>query len=334
MIFYKFIKFILIISLLVICGQSSYAGNVEDAQLEYANGVDYYTNGDIEKAAESFKRATELDPDYIDAYFNLGSLLEYLKRDKAALDAFKQVILRKPDDYESLYKAAVLSKNMGDIDKARMYLGLIPQESEFGMQAKELAQTLAISSSAAKSSYSQLMNEIPKVSYEQPQNANAGAIQSSNADSYKQSNMNTNAGASQASVGSGTNLLNPSFGISNSNGVYENIPSPTGIAADNSGNLYVAAFSDNVIYKITPDNKKLIYIKDSKIDGPIGIAIDSQKNIYIANYNRDNVLKVSSGGEITEFIPDVKNPYCMFVAGGMLFVSSQGDNSVLRVRLR
>ena len=34
----------------------------------------------------------------------------------------KQIILRKPDDYESVYKAAQLSKKLGEPEKAKMYL--------------------------------------------------------------------------------------------------------------------------------------------------------------------------------------------------------------------
>lgn len=30
-----------------------------------------------------------------------------------------------------------------------------------------------------------------------------------------------------------------------------------GITTDNNGNIYVACFADNMIYKITPDGKRL-----------------------------------------------------------------------------
>jgi tetratricopeptide (TPR) repeat protein len=43
----------------------------------------------------AFRRAIELDPNYIDAYYNLGLILEYLKQDEKALDVFKQIIVRK-----------------------------------------------------------------------------------------------------------------------------------------------------------------------------------------------------------------------------------------------
>lgn len=92
--------------LLVGASVPAFADLTTDAKIEYNRGIEYYKTGSYEQAAEAFKKATELDPNYIDAYFNLGSLLEYLKQDDEALNAFKQIILRKPDDYESVYKVS------------------------------------------------------------------------------------------------------------------------------------------------------------------------------------------------------------------------------------
>jgi len=296
--FNKYAKIFAIVIVLLI-GSVSYADYATEAKLEYNKGVDLYQQGQFERAIEAFKSATQLDPNYIDAYYNLGALLEYLKQDEAALNAFKQIILRKPDDYESVYKAAEISNKLGDTEKARMYLTLIPQGSAYENKAMELLESI----------------EEPK------QTQPAVSTPSSPQSSYNKSEYGTNAGQE------------PSNLISNTNGVYENIPSPTGIVTDNNGNVYVAGFSDNTIYKIGSDNNKIVFIKDSKIDGPIGLAIDRDGNIYIANYNKDNVLKVSKYGEISEFISNISNPYCMHIKGNLLFVSSQGDNSVIRRRL-
>ena len=262
-----------------------------DAKLQYNRGIDYYQLGQFEQAADCFKRAVELDPNYIDAYYNLGSILEYLKQDDAALDVFKQIILRKPDDYEAVLKAATISKRTGQDEKARMYLSLIPEDSVLGSQAKQLAATLKPA----------------------PQET--------------ETTEDTPAAESQKSF----TTSNPQ---SDSHGTYNNIASPTGVVTDNLGNLYVAGFSDNTIYKITPDNKKIVYIKHEKIDGPIGIAIDDDKNIYIANYNRDNVLKYTPTGEITELVTGVSKPYCLHITGNLLFISSQGSNSVVRYKIK
>ena len=77
----------------------------------------------------SFRQAIAIDPNYIDAYYNLGLILEYLKQNDTALAIFKQIIVRNPTDYESVYKAADLSVKLNELDKAKSYLSLIPPES-------------------------------------------------------------------------------------------------------------------------------------------------------------------------------------------------------------
>lgn len=281
----KILKSILVLSILACTSSISYASIATDAKLQYNKGVDYYQLGQFEESASCFKKAIELDPNYIDAYYNLGSILEYLKQDEAALAVFKQIILRKPDDYESVYKAAALSKKLGEYEKAKMYLTLIPTDTMIGQRAKQLASTMD--------------TDLPTAKLEQTQPK-----------TYVDANPKNN-----------------------SDGMYSDISSPTGVITDNSGNLFVAGFSDNTIYKIGPDNKKIVYIKSEKIDGPIGLAIDAPGNIYIANYNKDNILKVDKNGAISELISNIQKPYCMYVTGNLLFISSQGSNSVIRYKL-
>ncbi len=117
------------------------------------------------------------------------------------------------------------------------------------------------------------------------------------------------------------------------NGVYENIPSPTGITSDNEGNLFVAGFSDNVIFKITPEGKRIIFLKDKRLNGPIGLAKDTYGNMYIANYNDDNILKVSSSGQVSILLEGVLKPYSVYISNETLFISSQGTNTVIRYKL-
>ena len=282
------IKTILSAAIILSTISVSYASIATDAKLEYNKGIDYYQLGQYEEAASCFKQAIDLDPNYIDAYYNLGSILEYLKQDDAALSVFKQIILRKPDDYEAVYKAALLSKKTGELEKAKMYLSIIPQDSILGASAKKLA--------------AELDTDLQTIKAEQAEKQQPQTYQEANPES-------------------------------NSNGTYDDISSPTGLVTDNHGNLFVAGFSDNTIYKIGPQNKKIVYIKSEKIDGPIGIAIDSNRNIYIANYNKDNVLKVDTNGEITEIVSNVQKPYCLHITGDLLFISSQGNNSVIRYKL-
>jgi hypothetical protein len=91
---------------------------------------------------------------------------------------------------------------------------------------------------------------------------------------------------------------------------------PYGIAADSSGNVYVAgSFSDNAFKILTPGTCSTTgtpctigEIIDSTgsgggntLDGPYGISVDSSGNVYVTGMGSNNTFK-RSGGTITEII--------------------------------
>ncbi len=306
----KFLKGLFGVLVCISIANCAFGGITNDAKLQYNKGVDYYNAGQYEQAVTSFKQAIVYDPNYIDAYYNLGSILEYLGNNEDALTAFKQIILRKPDDYESVYKAAEISKKLGQYDKAQMYLTLIPKETLMGQKAQELEKAISNDLSAAQ----EYGSEIFKPEKVHQNDAKINIIDQPLEDLLPPP-------ASEVSEKAAGNYI------------YNDISSPTGLVTDFEGNLYVAGFSDNTIYKIGADNNKIVYIKSNKIDGPIGLVMDRDGNLYIANYNKNNVLKVDKGGVISEFISDIKNPYCMYISDNMLYVSSQGSNYVARYRL-
>lgn len=253
-----------------------------DAMLQYNQGIDYYKTGRYDEAITSFREAISLDPNYIDAYYNLGTVLEYLQQYDAALAVFKQIIVRKPDDYDSVYKAAWLSYKLGEKQKAKIYLSIIPSTCARSKDAQMLARQLNMS------------------------------LGNSSVQQDSSSKKNT---------------------VKNDSAIYNNIPAPTGITTDGECNVYVAEFNTNTIIKITPDNKKMVYVKDAKISGPIGLAYDDSKNMYIANYNKNNILKISPYGEISVLINNVSKPYYLHIDGNILFVYCQGSDSVLKYKL-
>ncbi len=270
-------KILVIFSIVFFMGMSAFAYNTE-AQLQYNRGIDFYNMGKYDEAITCFRASVKADPSFIDAYYNLGSVLEYLEQYEPALAVFKQIIVRKPDDYEAVYKAAYLSYKLGQDDKAKTYLTLIPSYSAKYEDAKSLSRQLSVSHKS---------------------DIEMGALK-----------------------------------IPETNNLYNSIPAPTGITSDNEGNVYVASFTTNSIYKITPDNKKVLFIKNAKIDGPIGIACDKNKNLYVANYNKNNVLKISQYGEITVLISNLKYPYYIYLTSNILYISAQGSDSVLKYILK
>lgn len=250
-----------------------------DAKLDYNQGIDFYKLGMYERAIESFRSAIRTYPDYLDAYYNLGTVLEYLKNYSEALVVFKQIYMRNPNDYEVIYKLADLSNKLEDYVAAKKYIELIPQSSEFYTKAQNLAGTITVKT----------------VTPEKP--------------------------------------VNPPSTIATQTGVYENILSPTGITTDKLGNIYVATFSDNTIIKITPDNKRTVFLKSDKISGPISLVADDTGNLYLANYNANNVLKITPQGIVTVLVDRINKPYGLHVNGNMLFITCQGSNSIFRQKI-
>ena len=263
-------------------GMASFAAAedaITEAKLYYNQGVDHYKVGLYDKSMAAFRKSIELDPNYTDAYFNLGSILEYLHQYDAALSTFKQIIVRNPNDYEATYKAAYLSSKLGQTDNAKSYLSIIPPNAPIYQKAQELAYQLNTDLQTIKAEQLQADSETSKP------------------------------------------------------GIYEDITSPTGITTDNMGNLYVAGFSDNIVYKITTDGRRLVYLKDARLNGPIGMASDSAGNMYIANYNNNNILKVGSSGTVSVLLGNVQKPYGLHIAGNILYISSQGANSIIKYKI-
>ena len=273
-------KFFASLAISLFLSTSAFAVEIPmDAKLDYNQGIDFYKLGMYERAIECFRSAIRTYPDYIDSYYNLGVVLEYLKNYSEAINVFKQIYLRNPHDYEVIYKLANLSAKQNDYKKAAEYISLIPETNRYYKDAQELASTIKVNT------------ELPD------------------------------------------EQANPPSKIAKHTGIYENIQSPTGITTDKYGNIYVATFSDNSIIKITPDNKRIVFLKSSQIKGPISLASDDIGNIYLSNYSANNVLKITPQGVVSVLVSKLDKPYGLHVEGDMLFITCQGSNSVYRQKI-
>lgn len=112
------------------------------------------------------------------------------------------------------------------------------------------------------------------------------------------------------------------------------IQAPSGVAVDKNGNVYVASFSQNIVYKITPENTKTTFVGPNNLNGPVGLAVDSNNNIYIANYNKGNIVKAEPDGKTTVLLL-VKKPYCLNVddENKKLIITEQEKNTIIKFDL-
>lgn len=109
---------------------------------------------------------------------------------------------------------------------------------------------------------------------------------------------------------------------------------PSGITIDSRGNIYIASFLDNRIYKLTVFGQKTAIPKSNLIQGPIGLATDKDDNIYVANYSANNIIKITPEN-VTSIFADVKKPYCVYYDDkhNRLYVTEQDTNKLIKFDL-
>ena len=109
---------------------------------------------------------------------------------------------------------------------------------------------------------------------------------------------------------------------------------PSGTAIDSQGNIYVASFLENQIYKLSIYGQKLVHSKSNLIQGPIGLAIDKEDNLYVANYSANNIIKITPNN-IASIFAQINKPYCLIydLANNRLYATEQGNNKLIKYDL-
>ena len=83
----------------------------------YSTGLSYLWVEEYEEALLYFEEAVEKDPDYVEAYFQIGYCNTELGRYEEAIEAYKQAIRLEPDDAEAHYGLGVSYGLLGRYDE-------------------------------------------------------------------------------------------------------------------------------------------------------------------------------------------------------------------------
>jgi len=87
-------------------------------------------------------------------------------------------------------------------------------------------------------------------------------------------------------------------GFSDGIGADAMFDSPSGIALDAGGTLYVADTGNNAIRRVTPDGRVSTIARDG-LNGPIGITVDRSGRVIVADTYNDRVGAIAADGAVT-----------------------------------
>jgi sugar lactone lactonase YvrE len=92
---------------------------------------------------------------------------------------------------------------------------------------------------------------------------------------------------------------------------------PTGIAADDFGNVYVADTNNRTIRRIRPDGTVSTlaglagvrgtadgFASQARFDYPVGVAVDGNGDVYVTENDAQTIRKISPGGDVTTVAGD------------------------------
>ena len=88
----------------------------------YEKGVNANSEGKLNVAVKYLKKAIEIYPDYEDAIFKLGYVLEKQKEYKESLKCYEKVLKLNPNAWDAWYSIGIVYAKMEKYKKAYKYL--------------------------------------------------------------------------------------------------------------------------------------------------------------------------------------------------------------------
>ena len=120
-------------------------------------------------------------------------------------------------------------------------------------------------------------------------------------------------------------------------------PSPSGLAVDPVGNVYVADSNSHAIYKVAPDNTETLLAggtsgfadgtgATARFNRPGSLALDASGNVFVGDYQNSAIRKITPAGVVSAVVPPGAAPsprsIAMDPSGTLYFVD--GNSSTIR----
>lgn len=314
-----------------------------DTQELFKQGLKAFNNGNYEEALGFFDKSIAQDSEFVDGYYNKGVVHYQLKQYNEALKAFNTVLQKNPNDFAARYNLGLVYKKSNQSDKAIAAFELIPSSHPRYEDAQRNIRKIREGSVGDKpmnkpENKSSVKTAVAEADSEttSPENTTSSALETEDTPPSKAATAtpkaNNTASASSSLLSGGA----AAAGVHKAKEYAGGFSGPTGIVTDAQGNLFVANFSKNTIYKVEPTGQKNLFAAGAGINGPVGMTVDDETgNLYIANHLDNTVAQITPNGTISIIAKDLKKPYNIYFdkQTKALFVSQQGTNSIAKIDL-
>ena len=112
------------------------------AEVAFNLGNVLYQIDRADEASQCFGLATEVDPDYVEAWNNLGNTCVALERYDEAIEAFERALELAPDYADAHFNLAETYAARGDFDEARAHWHAYLEEDPHSSWAQEVRARL------------------------------------------------------------------------------------------------------------------------------------------------------------------------------------------------
>jgi hypothetical protein len=328
----RFTHTVCAVSFLLVSILSIQPAMAESAKEYFAKAQASYAQGQQDEALSFFRKALQVNPNMTDAYYNIAAIYYNQKNHKEALDAFQQLLRIDSNDVSARYESARIYEKLNRLDEAIASYEMIPNTASRYAKAQESLQRLqGLKAAQSKIDTTPAKTvEVPStsptvISKATPQEAVSASSQMKLSKPTAHSEVKTEAPKGPQPE---KKLLIQEFA--------KGFAGPTGLAVDSQGNVYVANFSQNVVYKVSSAGKKVLFASGKGINGPVGLTLDPKSgDLYIANHLDNTVAKITSAGKVSTIAWGLKKPYNIFLDApqNTLYITQQETNSVAKIKL-
>ncbi|GMO20707.1 MAG: hypothetical protein Ta2A_27300 [Treponemataceae bacterium] len=120
---------------------------------------------------------------------------------------------------------------------------------------------------------------------------------------------------------------------------YTGFHSPTGIAVDREGNLYVSNWSAGNVTKVDANGNHTIFARN--MGSPAGLAFDNDDNLYVADYSQNVIYRIAKNKSRDDLLKNkteiifargLHTPTGIsFNKNGELLVANRSSNEIVKV---